>query len=82
LLNDKYQNVERIRTIEVPTLVVAGSADRIVPTGQSETVFRAATEPKRLLTIEGAGHNDLALLNGDEMINGIIEFLEETLASP
>jgi len=82
LLNDKYQNVERIRTIEVATLVVAGSADRIVPTGQSETVFRAATEPKRLLTIEGAGHNDLALLDGDEMINGIMEFLEETLASP
>lgn len=76
LLEDRYENVTRIESIEVPVLVIAGSTDDIVPTGQSREVYEAAVEPKRLVIVDGAGHNDPQLLDGAEMIDAVTTFLE------
>lgn len=79
LLRDRYRNAERIGGLDMPVLVIAGSDDRIVPIEQSRRVYEAATEPKRLLVLEDARHNDLELLAGEEMIGGITRFLTEVL---
>ena len=76
LLRDDYPSRERVESVDIPMLVVAGSADRIVPLDQSADLYEAASEPKRMVVIEGAGHNDLALLAGDEMIEEIVTFLQ------
>jgi uncharacterized protein len=76
LLRDRYQNAETIADVRSPVMVIAGSADTIVPEGQSRAVYEAANEPKVLLVIDGAGHNDLVLLDGEDMIEGITEFLD------
>lgn len=75
LLKDRYPNLERIDELDVPLLVIAGTEDQIVPIGQSQELFEAASEPKELLVIDGAGHNDAALLDGDEMIEAVVEFM-------
>lgn len=76
LLRDRYPNLDRIGDIQAaPVMVIAGSNDGIVPAEQSRQVYEAASEPKRLLVIEGADHNDAALLDGDEMIEGVVQFL-------
>ncbi len=75
LLEDRYSNLERIGTIQAPVLVLAGSADEIVPPGQSREVYERANQPKRLVVVEGATHNDAALLDGDEMIQALATFL-------
>lgn len=75
LLKDRFPNVERIGEIDVPVIVIAGSADTIVPPGQSQAVYDAAGQPKDFLLIGGAGHNDRELLDGEEMITGIVNFL-------
>lgn len=80
LLRDRFPNVERMSEISVPVLIIAGAADRIVPTDQSKAVYEAASHPRELLTIEGARHNDLALLDGAEMIEGIVDFLDGHVA--
>lgn len=77
LLWDRYPNVERIRGIEVPLLVVAGSADGIVPADQSRRVYDAASDPKQLVMIEGANHNDFALTSGPRLVAEVIAFLDE-----
>jgi len=79
LLRDEYQNVARIATMTTPVLVIAGSDDRIVPIDQSRAVYEAANGPKSLLVIDGARHNDRALLDGKEMTSGIVAFLEQSL---
>jgi len=76
LLWDRYPNLERIREIEVPVLVVAGSADSIVPVAQSRRLYEAASEPKVFVMIEGADHNDLELSAGDQMVAQIADFLD------
>jgi fermentation-respiration switch protein FrsA (DUF1100 family) len=80
LLRDRYANAERVAAIDVPVMVIAGSDDRIVPIEQSSEVFEAANAPKRMLVIEGARHNDLELLSGAKMVEGMTEFLDEALS--
>ncbi|MGH8944532.1 MAG: alpha/beta hydrolase [Acidimicrobiia bacterium] len=80
LLRDRYATTDFIGELSAPLLVVAGSGDSIVPLEQSRAVFEAADEPKRLVVIEGAGHNDFALNAGEEMIAEITAFLLETMS--
>ncbi len=75
LLRDRYPSIERIGDVGVPLLVIAGADDSVVPSEQSEAIHRAASEPKRLMLIEGADHNDFELLAGAQLIDAIVEFL-------
>jgi uncharacterized protein len=75
LLLDRFTTLDRIPLIHAPLLVIAGDRDRIVPTSQSRRVFDEAREPKSLLVIPDADHNDEALFNGQVMIEAIVGFL-------
>lgn len=80
LLRDRYPSIDRISQVRVPLLVIAGSADRIIPAEQSRRLFEAAAEPKQLLQIEGADHNDVALLMGADLIRAVDAFLDSVLS--
>lgn len=75
LLRDRYPSIERIGRIRSPLLVVAGDADRIVPIDDTELLFEAANEPKRLVVIDDTDHNDEALAVGPELVRAVVEFL-------
>lgn len=79
LARDRYASIETIEQIDTPVLVVAGSADRIVPPAQSRRLHDAVPGTKRLLVIDGAGHNDFALLAGDELVDATVAFVAEIL---
>jgi fermentation-respiration switch protein FrsA (DUF1100 family) len=68
LLIDRYGSIDRIAQVRAPLLVIAGTRDGIVPLAQSRRLFDAANEPKRFVGIDGADHNDLALLAGDRLL--------------
>jgi uncharacterized protein len=82
LLRDRYPSLERIATVDVPVLVVAGEADRIVPLEQSRELEAAAPGPSRFVTVPGAGHNDAALTYGDRVIAEVVDFATEHLGPP
>ncbi len=79
LLKDRYRSDERIGSVRVPTLVIAGDADSIVPISQSREIFAAAAEPKQLIVIPGADHNDRSLVSGSELINGVVAFITQAI---
>jgi uncharacterized protein len=72
MLWDRYPVVEQLRGVTVPTTIVYGTQDSIVPPAQSRAVAEAAAGPTTTLEIEGAGHNDLALLNSRELIDAVV----------
>jgi len=74
-LSDRYPSLDRIAQVRSPLLVIAGSNDSIVPAEQSRRLFDAANEPKRLLIVEGADHNDEALAAGPKVIAAVRDFL-------
>ena len=76
LLKDRYPSDERMGLIQAPVLVIAGDADSTVPLEQSRAIYEAAPDPKQLVVIEGADHNDAALVAGTGMVDEIVRFLE------
>jgi hypothetical protein len=81
LLRDRYATVDRIARVNAPVLVIGGDADRIVPIAQTRRIYETARQPKALLVITGADHNDHSLLSGREMIDGIVHFLRQLPAA-
>jgi uncharacterized protein len=76
LLRDRYASIDRIAAIDGPKLFIAGNEDRIVPFEDTQSLFDAAGEPKRLVVIPGADHNDEALFSGPALLRAVREFLD------
>jgi fermentation-respiration switch protein FrsA (DUF1100 family) len=79
VIDDRWASLERIRGITVPLLVLAGTADRVVPYEQSRRLFEAAPGPKRLVTFDGADHNDAVLTFGARLLDETAHFLAEAI---
>jgi len=75
LLRDRYDSAALAGRLAAPLLVVAGDRDRIVPAGHSRRLFAAAPEPKRLVVLDGADHNDPDLLAGPRLLAELRRFL-------
>jgi uncharacterized protein len=76
LLRDRYPLAEQLARVTVPTTVVYGSDDRIVPPDQSRAVACAAGGPTRLVEVRDADHNDRALLDGPALIAAVVELAD------
>ena len=82
LLRDRYPLADNLASVKVPTTVVYGSRDSIVPPGQSRAVAAAAAGETRVVEIAGADHNDLALLDGEKLIEAVVELAERVCEAP
>ena len=73
LLRDRFPVAEQVARIDVPTIVVYGNADSIVPPEQSRAVADAAGRLARAVEVPGADHNDLVLLDGDAVVQAVLD---------
>ena len=70
----EHDALDRLRALRIPTLVVAGTDDRLTPPSHAETLA-GAIPGARLLYIPGAGH--LPYLEApEEFERGVLPFLE------
>lgn len=58
LMFDRFDNIERIDGIDMPLLVMHGTADQVVPYEFGKRLFDAAREPKTMITVEGGRHEN------------------------
>jgi fermentation-respiration switch protein FrsA (DUF1100 family) len=75
LLKDRYDSIRRIRDVRAPLLIVHGEADVVVPVAVGRQLFAAANEPKEIVTLPGAGHDDHWKFGSFEIINRWIDRL-------
>jgi hypothetical protein len=66
LLSQKFDSVDKIAKVQMPVLLVHGTGDRYVPSRFSQALFDAAPNPKKLLLIEGASHNNSIRMGNEE----------------
>jgi pimeloyl-ACP methyl ester carboxylesterase len=76
LLKDRFPLVAHLKEVRVPTSVVYGTQDRIVPPEQSRAVARAAPVLVRLVPVEQAHHNDRVLLDGAPVVDAVVELAQ------
>lgn len=75
LLWDRHEVMGRIARVHCPVLIIAGDSDRVIPLELTLRVHQAAVDPKRLVVIAGADHNDEVLFTGDRLISEVVQFV-------
>lgn len=78
LLRDRFAVSEQLAAYDGPTLVVAGSEDRIVATHLSREVAEAADAA--YVEVPGADHNDPDLFTGTRMLDAVDAHLREAVS--
>jgi fermentation-respiration switch protein FrsA (DUF1100 family) len=69
-----FGTVTRVKSVSAPVFVIHGARDNIVAYQFGKEVFDAAPEPKRLWTVEKAGHNDLHIAAQGEFAERLAGF--------
>jgi pimeloyl-ACP methyl ester carboxylesterase len=82
LLRERYPLAEQLRRVDVPTTVVYGSADRMIPPALSRAAAAAAAGAVELVEVSGADHNDAALLDGPELLGAVVALAERARGGP
>lgn len=64
--NNVWNSKELIKKINCPVLISHGDKDEVVPVEHSYELFEAANEPKKLIILKGAAHNDISSYFNEE----------------
>lgn len=59
LMTDQFRNIDHIRKVRAPLLVVHGERDGVIPVAMGQAIYDAGNEPKKLELLPEADHNDL-----------------------
>lgn len=74
LMRDRFESDAKIGQVDAPLLMLHGTDDEIIPIAHGRRLFDRASEPKRFVEVEGAGHNDLRL-GGEAYFSALDAFL-------
>jgi pimeloyl-ACP methyl ester carboxylesterase len=76
LITDRFATAEKAPGITVPTLLVHGADDTMIPPTMSERL--AELLPKATLwTLDGVGHNDIYARGGDALLDRVAGFARD-----
>lgn len=82
LVSVRLDTVEYVRNAQekfgpFPKLIIHGTEDRILPFSLGKSLYNKLPDPKQKLWIDGAGHNNLRAVAGEEYFRTYREFLTE-----
>lgn len=77
-VKSRFDSLERIRDVHAPILIVHGTRDSVVPFAMGQELFTAAPESKRFFPVQGAGHNNLIEVGGEDYLACLRSFVAES----
>ncbi|MEG5031495.1 alpha/beta fold hydrolase [Microcoleus sp. AT3-D2] len=78
LLTQKFDSLAKVKLLRIPVLFAHGTADPLIPSGMSKQLYAASPEPKKILLVANAKHNNGDLFfNISEYRQTIVNFAEE-----
>jgi hypothetical protein len=77
LLDQRFDTAQKVARLLQPIVIVHGTRDDIVPAGMAERLLAAAREPKRLLLVPGAGHEDALQNSGHLLQEAITQLVQQ-----
>ena len=71
LLHQRFDSLNKVRSLSMPVVFIHGTSDRLIPAHMSQSLFEAASEPKKLLLVPEAGHHNVGELGGEQYFQAI-----------
>ena len=78
LVRTRMDTHARLPGIEAPVLIIHSRGDRMIPVAMARDNYAAANEPKHLLEVDDADHNDVTYRHGPKLMEAIGRLLRET----
>ncbi len=79
LLSAEYDLAGSLQKVTMPTLVIHGDRDEIIPLALGRQVFDAARNPKAFYLVKGAHHNNLYVVGGGHYLQRLKGFVRHVL---
>jgi alpha-beta hydrolase superfamily lysophospholipase len=75
-LEPEFPNLSRIRAVRLPTLIIHGENDNLIPRSEAESLYQASpAEEKSMLIINRADHNDIMIRDVRTYFNALKDFV-------
>lgn len=71
---DKFPNYKEIGRVHCPVLIIHGANDSVIPLRHGQKLFDAANQPKQLVVVPRADHNDLDFVAGASYLQTLQAF--------
>ncbi len=76
MLRTHFDNFSSIASVSIPVLIATGSDDTLTPPAMARKLFDRARQPKQLILIPHAGHNDLTERGGEALEAALRAFVK------
>lgn len=71
-----FNNHAKMATITIPTLIIHGEDDHLIPFSDGKALYaNSGANKKRMMSIKGAGHNDLMIVGQADYFKSIQTFV-------
>ncbi len=77
ILTQRFESIKKVSQLRMPVLFIHGTADSTVPSYMSQKLYDAALEPKQLILVPGAEHNDVAVVSGGKYLQWVQLFVQK-----
>jgi uncharacterized protein len=77
LLKIRYDNLARIKNIDIPVFIIHAENDNITPFWMGRKLFDSAREPKKFLSLSHSDHAIISEEDSDILWNSFLDFLKE-----
>ncbi|MBE9207889.1 alpha/beta fold hydrolase [Nostoc sp. LEGE 06077] len=78
ILTQRFESIKKVSRLQMPVLFIHGTADSTVPSYMSQKLYDAAPEPKQLIFVPGADHNNTAVASGGKYLQWVQSFVQKT----
>ncbi|NMG18462.1 alpha/beta hydrolase [Brasilonema bromeliae] len=75
ILRQHFDSIRKVPNLKIPVLFIHGTDDVIVPALMSQELYAAAPEPKKLILVPGAAHNNVAQVAPSVYLEAVRSFI-------
>lgn len=81
LITQRFDSITKIKVVETPVLILHGRSDRTIPVSMANRLYAAAPEPKQLVIIDQANHDNLPEFGGQQYRLRLKQFINSVINS-
>ena len=76
IVHERFDSIEKVGQLQILVLYIHGTDDKLVPSEMSRELYKRTASSKQLKLIPGGGHNNSAVVGGDEYLQAVKNFID------